>query len=111
MAALSFRHRPPRLLFFFKLYVLGIVVIAAQAELVAAVYAAYFLFKRGAVHIVKIKAGYFVCAVRAGKFIRLQRGVKAHGKGDKIARVYFVLVFVPVCCHAVRSPVMIMVKV
>ena len=85
------------LAFLFKLYVLNIVVIAAQAELVAAVYDAYFLFKRGVVHIVKIKAGYFVCAVRAGKLIRLQRGVKAYGKGDKIARVYFVLVFVPVC--------------
>ena len=94
------------LAFLFKLYVLGIVVISAQAELVAAVYAAYFLFKCGVVHIVKIKAGYFVCAVRAGKLIRLQRGVKAHGKGDKVARVYFVLVFVPVCSHAVRSPVL-----
>ena len=99
------------LAFLFKLYVLGIVVIAAQAELVAAAHAVQLLFQRGAVHIVKIKAGYFVCAVSAGKFIRLQRGVKAHGKGDKVARVYFVLVFVPVCCHAVRSLVMIMVKV
>ena len=50
------------LAFLFKLYVIGIVVISAQAELVAAVYAAYFLFKCGVVHIVKIKAGYFVAS-------------------------------------------------